>query len=196
MRYSFANIPILSTHNFIAYTHKVVVAFVNTMIMRFVTGQFIVPFEIFANVLMYMFLMMPLESRFLKIIPVTDKRTKSVTYFTVGQYSELPHELLLNPAAKENFSRIDSTTLITTLFGFVRTSHSLLFSFLHTNKNSISISHSQISHRLTQFLLAYFTTLVSWLKFSSFLCSLRCELRMSMRLIELLLIILGQMDFL
>jgi hypothetical protein len=138
MKYSFANIPILSTHNAIAYIHKVVVRFVNTMIMRVVSGQFVVPFELIGTVLMFMFLMMPLERRFLKIIPVTDKRTNSVTYFTVDQYSELPHELLLNPAAKENTSRIGSTNLITMLFGFVRTSHSFLFSLPHTNKNSIS----------------------------------------------------------
>ena len=138
MSYSFANVPILSRHNAIAYIHKVVVAFVNIMIMRVVTGQFIVPFEAFANVLMFMYVMMPLERRFLKIIPVTDKRTNSVTYFTVEEYSDLPHGLLLNPATNENISRIGSTNLITMLFGFVRTSHSLLFSLPHTNKNSIS----------------------------------------------------------
>ena len=79
------------------------------------------PFEMLCNVVLFVTTLMPLERALLKIIPVADMRTNKKSYFTLGQYSDLPHNLLLDPVAKAGVKRIVSTTKIGTLFGFVRT---------------------------------------------------------------------------
>jgi hypothetical protein len=116
-RHSFGSVPMFSFHNFIAWTHKLVIGTIVTITLRLTLGLYILPLDFVCGVISFLFVAMPIENTFFRWITLIDPRSEKKVYFTWGQYCECPRHLLFDAKTRESIDRVSSTTNLTMVFG-------------------------------------------------------------------------------
>jgi len=123
--YSFLGIPLQSLHHVLQYMNSMLVgACVITIILvvcGVTMGTFVVPLYTFWGLFTHLFVVHPIVEKKCKFITVTHPRNGQSVRLTLGSYSVVPRELLLDPKVGASLNRLASTSVVTILFALACT---------------------------------------------------------------------------